>query len=200
MEYSSTESKEDNRKTIEDRRDSTISTGNKRVNWWLYNFVQFDQNEQSSEINQTQQRGRIRLPPIVVNKKMVKNKRKTEKSAIDDDFTVIGLRHSQSDPVIHHIGSEELKSDISTDEPDIGLKRIKSEVLMSTEYFSHHEANNSERDTPKKKKKSLMTAVKRRLSFKKKQSKPEKAVHDFLATNHMHESKSEPVIHKSTSV
>ena len=54
VEYSSTESNEDNRKTIEGRRDSTISTESKRVNWPLYNFVQFDQNEQSSEIDQTQ--------------------------------------------------------------------------------------------------------------------------------------------------
>ena len=71
----------------------------------------------------------------------------------DDNWTVIGLKHSQSEPVIPQKEFKQLTVvDTRTrDEPDTGMKRIKSEVLVSKEYFLHEEIT-AKGNSPKKKK------------------------------------------------
>ena len=179
----------------------------------MFNFAQFDdRNENFSRVKESgrSQRGRIVLPPLIVSKRMLKNKRKMNKACTeessesdDDNWTVIGLKHSQSDPAISQKEFKQLTIPVvgtrTRDEPDTGLKRIKSEVLVSKEYFLHKEI--AEKGNSPKKKKGLITSVKRRLSLRKKRPKQNHENDDEVTvTNNMHESKSEPVIFKSTSV
>ena len=201
----------------------------------MFNFAQFDdRNENASQVKEPQQslRGRIVLPPLVVSKQMIKNRRKMNKACTeelsesdDDNWTVIGLKHSQSEPVIPQttdlesratakpvVGGRVSKSVPQTefkqltvvgtrtrDEPDTGMKRIKSEVLVSKEYFLHEEIT-AKGNSPKKKK-GLVALVKRRVSLRKKRPKQNHDNEDKVTvTNKIHESKSEPVIFKSTSV
>ena len=190
---------------------SVGSTGSKTANWSMFNSAQFDdrnENDSLGENPQRSQRGRIVLPPLVVNKQMLNNKRKMNKAYTeelseseddDDNWTVVELKHSQSEPVI----PQKQLTAVGTrthDETDTGMKRIKSEVLVSKEYFSHEKIA-SKGDSPEKKT-GLILSVKRRMSLKKKRPKQKHGNEDDEVTviNIIHESKSEPVIFKSTSV
>ena len=131
------------------RRQSSLSLGSigsKTANWSMFNFARFDdrnENDSLGEDPQRSQRGRIVLPPLVVSKQLLKNKRKMNKAYTeelseseddDDNWTVVGLKHSQSEPVIPQkeltvVGRR------TYDETDTGMKRIKSEVLVSQRIF-----------------------------------------------------------------
>ena len=211
--YDAAEKETDNDASIE-RRQSSLSIGSIRsetANWSMFNFAQFDdRNENASRVKEPHgsQRGRIVLPPLVVSKQMIKNKRKMNKvcteelsESDDDNWSVIGLKRSQSEPVIPQKEFKQLTvvGTRTRDEPDTGMKRIKSEVLVSKEYFLHEEIT-AKGNSPKKKK-GLVALVKRRVSLRKKRPKQNHDNEDEVTvTNKIHESKSEPVIFKSTSV
>ncbi len=117
---------------------------------------------------------------------------------------------SEPEPVVQEVQEgATAKSPVSHDDVDAGLRRIKSDIMVREEYFSQQDSNKDPnldlgdvRSEKGKKRKSLMRAVKS--SLKRKSRRPDAegspASDAESEQNPVHKSRSEPTIHKHTTV